>query len=189
MLIRLVRSTTDAFGPVAAPRRGRRGRAPAAEGTSTAEDAYRAFAPSVLGYLRGIGVAEPEDLLGDVFVQVARSIGTFRGDADQLRRWVFTVTRNCVVDDRRRRARRPVVERAAIPDGPVSSREAPDPSLVEALAALTPEQREVVGLRFIADLPLDEVSALTGRPTGAVKSMQHRALAQLARHLDPEEQR
>lgn len=157
------------------------------EGTSTAEDAYRALAPAVLGYLRGIGVAEPEDLLGDVFVQVARSIGTFRGDADQLRRWVFTITRNCLVDDQRRRTRRPAVDHVEIPDAAITAEDGPDPRLVAALAGLTPDQREVVGLRFIADLSLDEVADLTGRPVGAVKSMQHRALAQLARQLEPKE--
>ncbi len=55
-----------------------------------------------------------------------------------------------------------------------------------ALGRLTPDQREGVVLRFVADLALKEVAALTGRTEGAVKSMQHRALAQLARTLrDP----
>lgn len=156
------------------------------EGTGTAEDAYRVLAPSVLGYLRGIGVADPEDLLGEVFVQVARSVGGFRGDGDQLRRWVFVLARNCVVDEQRRRARRPPVTPDEVPEGAVEEAEGPDPQLVAALAELTEDQREVIGLRFIADLPLDAVAEVTGRPIGAVKSMQHRALAQLARRLRPE---
>lgn len=156
----------------------------AAADRSTADEAYRAFAPAVLGYLRGIAVAEPEDLLGDVFVQVARSIGGFRGDRDQLRRWVFVIARNCVVDDQRRRARRPRLAGDTVPDRPETVPDGPDPRLVTALSELTAEQREVVGLRFIADLPLEAVAEVTGRPVGAVKSMQHRALAQLARRLD-----
>ena len=69
---------------------------------------------------------------------------------------------------------------APAPEDPI------DPELVAALGRLTPDQREVVVLRFVADLPIEEVASLTGRTEGAVKSMQHRALAQLARTLrDP----
>lgn len=181
-----MRSAVDPGVGAPEPRRRRAVVTPPPEGTSTADDAYRALAPAVLGYLRGIGVAEPEDLLGDVFVQVARSIDGFRGDADQLRRWVFVVARNCLVDEERRRARRPPVGADRIPDRAVDADEGPDPRLVAALAELTPDQREVIGLRFIADLPLEAVAEVTGRPVGAVKSMQHRALAQLARRLDGE---
>jgi RNA polymerase sigma-70 factor (ECF subfamily) len=151
-----------------------------------AGDAYRRLAPSVLAYLRGQRVPEPEDLLGEVFVQVARSLPSFRGDGDEdLRRWVFTIARNRVIDDGRRRARRPPI--AAGSDAPdVAGRPSDDPfdrDLLEALAQLTAEQREVVTLRFVADLSLDDVAKITGQTTGAVKAMQSRALAQLARIL------
>lgn len=173
-------------GSNAPPPRGDLRAVSAPETRTTAEDVYREFAPAVLGYLRGSGVAEPEDLLGDVFVQVARSIGSFRGDPDGLRRWVFALTRNCMVDERRRRARRPEVEGPDVPDLAVGPDSGPDPHLVAALATLTAEQREVIGLRFVADLPLEDVAGLTGRPVGAVKSMQHRALARLATELGGE---
>ena len=68
-----------------------------------------------------------------------------------------------------------------MPDRPAPEAAEPfDPDLVAALGDLTPDQREVVVLRFVADLPLEAVAAITGRPVGAVKSLQHRALAQLA---------
>jgi len=54
-----------------------------------------------------------------------------------------------------------------------------DPVLRAALLALTVEQREVVGLRFVADLSLEDVAAVTGRTVGAVKSLQGRALENL----------
>jgi RNA polymerase sigma factor (sigma-70 family) len=148
-----------------------------------AGDAYRLLAPAVLGYLRGQGVEDPEDLMGEVFFQVSRSIGTFRGDTEDLRRWVFTIARNRAIDDRRRRARRPVAADVEVPDRATPPVELVDPELVDALAALTPDQREVVGLRFVADLSLDDVATITERPVGAVKSMQHRALGRLARTL------
>jgi RNA polymerase sigma factor (sigma-70 family) len=95
---------------------------------------------------------------------------------------LFAIARNRVIDDSRRRARRPRLADDEVPEVAARSPEAPiDERLLAALHQLTPEQREVVALRFIADLPLEDVAALTRRTTGAVKSMQHRALAQLAR--------
>lgn len=151
-----------------------------------AGDVYRELAPAVLGYLRAHGVADPEDALGEVFYQVARDLGRFRGDADALRRWVFSVAHNRMVDQHRRRAARPRVVDHEVPDRP-----APDPvavhlgdDLAAALRELTPEQREVVVLRFVADLSLEDVARITRRRVGAVKAMQHRALARLAELLE-----
>src|SRR5688572_9308341 len=128
-----------------------------------AADVYRELAPAVLGYLRAQRAPEPEDLLGEVFLQVARDLPRFRGDDDHLRRWVFTIAHHRLVDDRRRRAARPQHADAAVPDRP-----APDPAasrlddeLLAAIGLLTPEQREVVVLRFVADLPLAAVARIT----------------------------
>jgi RNA polymerase sigma-70 factor (ECF subfamily) len=151
-----------------------------------AADVYRQLAPAVLGYLRGQRVPEPDDLLGEVFVQVARSLPRYRGDGDEdLRRWVFTIARNRVIDDSRRRSRR--ARLSALDPTPEAGRPAEDPfdpDLLRAMRVLTPEQREVVALRFIADLSLEDVARITGRTTGAVKAMQARGLANLARVLD-----
>jgi RNA polymerase sigma-70 factor (ECF subfamily) len=161
-----------------------RRRARADAGTAVdAGEVYRALGPAVYGYLRGQRVEDPDDLLGEVFFQVARSLGSFTGDDDDLRRWVFTIARNRVVDDRRRRARRPRTVSSAPPDTIVLPDDDSSTDLVAMLGILTEEQREVIALRFIADLALEDVAEMTGRTVGAIKSMQHRALAQLARHL------
>ncbi len=152
-----------------------------------AAGAYRELAPAVLGYLRGQGVPEPEDVLSEVFLQVARSLPRFRGKDEELRRWVFAIARNRVIDDHRRRKARPTIDATEVPDvaGPEVA-EPVDLELIAALALLTPEQREIVVLRFVADLSLEDVGKLTKRSAGAVKAMQHRALAQLGRILsDP----
>ncbi len=148
---------------------------------------YRQHAPAVLGYLRGQGVPEPEDVLSEVFLQVARSLPRFPGTEAEVRAWVFTIARNRVIDGHRRRRVRPALSGTRPPDRPAPEPvDAIDPMLVAALGRLTPDQREVVGLRFVADLSLEEVASITGRSPGAVKSMQHRALDQLARILaDP----
>ena len=148
---------------------------------------YLRWAPAVRGYLRGQGVPDPDDVLSEVFLQVARSLPRFTGTDEEVRPWVFAIARNRVIDAHRRRAARPAVSATPVPEQVAPEREGPiDPELVAALGRLTPEQREVVVLRFVADLPVEEVASLTGRTEGAVKSMQHRALTQLARTLrDP----
>ena len=149
-----------------------------------AGDVYRALSPAVLGYLRAQRAPDPEDLLGEIFLQVARDIARFSGDDDSLRRWVFTVAHHRLVDERRRRARRPAAADDPLPDRPANPAAEPvDPELIAALGQLTPEQREVVVLRFIGDLPLEAVARITKRKVGAVKALQHRALEQLARIL------
>jgi RNA polymerase sigma-70 factor (ECF subfamily) len=148
---------------------------------------YRALAPAVLGFLRAQRVTDPEDVLGEVFLQVARDIKKVPSDDLAARRWVFAVARNRAIDDARRRSRRPTVTTWVLPDLPAQQSEQPiDPSLLIALDRLTPDQREVVLLRFVADLPLDAVAKITRRPLGAVKALQHRALTQLAKAVSRE---
>ncbi|MGN6693182.1 MAG: RNA polymerase sigma factor [Aquihabitans sp.] len=149
-----------------------------------AGEIYRTHGAAVRGYLRGQGVDDPDDLLGEVFFQVTRSLPQFEGDEDDLRRWLFTIARNRVIDAQRRRSRRPRTVALGSHDVEVAGPEEPHEELLAAMAALTDEQREVVALRFIADLPLEDVAHLTGRTVGAIKSMQHRALDQLAHRLD-----
>lgn len=155
----------------------------AGDGPDAAE-VYAALAPAVLGYLRAQRAAEPDDLLGEIFLQVVRDLPRFRGDDDARRRWVFTIAHHRLVDSRRHTGRRPALDGAPLPElrSPPPP-DPPDPDLLRALADLTDDQREVVALRFVADLSIDAVATLTGRSPGAVKSLQHRALATLAGRL------
>jgi len=161
--------------------------------TSTGADAgavYRQLVAAVLGYLRATGTPEPEDRLGDVFLQVARDLPSFRDrdDPEAVRRWVFTIARNRVVDAGRRSRRRPTTVPGEPPEheGPPATTESIDPDLVAGLRGLTTEQREVLALRFVADLTLEEVARLTGRSVGAVKALQHRALENLRAAVSPD---
>lgn len=154
------------------------------------EELYRHLGPAVLGYFRAQGVADPEDLLNEVFVQVIRDIGRFRGDDRKLRRWVFSIAHNRMIDHHRARRRRPQpggpdpdVALVGLADRDAVDERLVDPQLVLALARLSPAQREVVVLRFVADLSIADVSRITRRRPGAIKSLQGRALACLAELL------
>ncbi len=151
-------------------------------GRRDAEHVFRTLAGPVHGYLRASGAQECDDLLGDVFVDVTRSLARFDGDDDALRRWVFTIAHNRLVDERRRVERRRRL--APVAAAPSASQPEPfDPELEAALGQLTADQRDVIVLRFVADLPLDAVASLTGRNVSAVKALQHRALARLHAQL------
>lgn len=144
---------------------------------------YSDLAPAVLGYFRAQRMHDPEALTGDVFVAVTEQLGRFRGDDAALRRWVFTIAHHRRVDEIRRSARRPEVLTGEPASSPVRDAEPFDPALVSALERLTPEQREVVVLRYVADLSLGAVARITGKRAGAVKMLQARGLAALADQL------
>jgi RNA polymerase sigma factor (sigma-70 family) len=148
----------------------------------TPEEIYVAFAQRVVGFLRARGVADPEDAAGEVFLQVARDLRRFPDAQDEIavRRWVFTIARNRAIDAARRARRRPRSSDSQVPDQPaVPAAEPLDPTLVAALLRLTVDQREVIALRFVADLPIEDVARMTRRSVGATKALQHRALENL----------
>jgi RNA polymerase sigma factor (sigma-70 family) len=156
---------------------------------------YDSLSAPLLGYLRGRGARDPENLLGEVFLQLARGLSRFRGNEGALRGWAFMIARNRLVDERRNAARRRE-ERSG--QGGEDRVPAPDDVEDEALARvgetrvskllarLTPEQRDVLLLRVVGDLPLEEVGRIVGKRIGAVKQLQRRALASLRRELEIE---
>jgi RNA polymerase sigma factor (sigma-70 family) len=159
------------------------------------ERLYRDLAPGVVGYLRGHGSAEAEDVASDVFVAVVRGLPRFRGDERAFRSWVFAITHRRLMDERRRLARRghrpvdPAVLSAHLEDALVGDSEDEAIGRLEGasiLRTLTPDQRAVILLRVLADLPVAEVARILGKPEGAVKALQRRAVATLARQVERE---
>jgi RNA polymerase sigma factor (sigma-70 family) len=158
------------------------------------EAVYRDLSPAVLGYLRAQGAREPEDLTSETFVGVVRGLRRFRGDEGDFRSWVFSIAHRRLVDERRSRARRPAV---AIPPTEFPDRAGGDVEdeaaarmgarwVRDVVAQLTADQRDVLLLRILADLPVEDVARILDKTPGAVKSLQRRALLTLARHLDRE---
>ena len=153
----------------------------------TAEQAYEQLAPAVRGYFRGRGARDANDLTGDVFVSVTRSVGSFRGDAAALRRWVFTIAHHRLVDEFRRTQPDRHVWMAEVPDAPGADVAIADDELLQALAMLSDDQREVVVLRYVADLAVKDVARIVGKRQGAVKMLQARGLERLHELLQADE--
>jgi RNA polymerase sigma factor (sigma-70 family) len=156
------------------------------------ETLYRDLAPVVTGYLRLHGAVEPDDLASETFIGVFTGLAGFRGDEAGLRAWVFTIAHRRLLDDWRRRSRRPQL--AAEVTEPVDrvGGDVEDDVLgrigtaeVERLCGGLPaDQRSVLLLRILADLTVEQVSGVMGKSVASVKALQRRGLRTLRAELE-----
>jgi RNA polymerase sigma-70 factor (ECF subfamily) len=156
---------------------------------------YRELAPPVTGYLRASGAPDPEDLTAEVFLRVVQDLGRFDGDEAQFRSWVFVIAHHRLVDELRRLSRRAdttlLLESmyGPRPSGNVES-EAVDNLVTNEVAVIikrcAPDQREVLLLRVVAGLTLAETAEVLGKTLGAVKALQRRGVAAIAREISRE---
>ena len=153
---------------------------------------FDALQPSLLRYLRWEEPGAADDLAGETWLAMAEHIGDFTGGEAALRAWMFSVARRRLADHRRRGARRRTqpVAPSELPEAPGGA----DPAdlVVEALSAqqaidhlvarLGREQAEVVVLRVVAGLSVEDVARILGKRPGTVRVIQHRALRRLGRN-------
>lgn len=155
---------------------------------------FESLSRPVAGYLRALGAPEPDELTNDVFLRVFTNLGRFEGGEDRFRSWVFTIAHHRLIDDRRRLQRRPVTNgfRAIAEEagGGVGDVEEEAMGNLGAewvhtvIAALAPDQREVLLLRVVADLTVEQIAEVVGKTPGAVKALQRRALGALRQRLE-----
>lgn len=132
-----------------------------------------------------------EELVSEVFLRIVESIRSFhlpdRSQARVFSGWIFRIAYTRLVDYYRQQKRQSVELDESLP-APHSAEEIVGRALEHeelraAILRLTPEQQQVVILRFIERLSTEEVATITGQTVGAVKAMQHRALNTIARLL------
>jgi RNA polymerase sigma factor (sigma-70 family) len=156
------------------------------------EELWRALSPRVAAYIRSRGVASVDDATSEVFLGVFSGLAHFVGDGDAFRSWLFTLAHHKSVDAFRR------IRPESAYDSYNDNRTTPSAEdsvtdrmlaapLEAALARLPATQREVLVLRVVGQLSVDEVSAIMGRSPGSVRQMQKRAIASLRRLLDADE--
>ena len=155
-------------------------------------EVYEDLAPDVLRYFRARGAHEPEDLLGETFLQIVRSLRSFEGGERDFRAWVFTIARTRLIDQERRRARRPthpvppedLVRLGAVGDAEQDAlRSLAEQRVRLVLETLTPDQRDVLLLRILADLTVEQVARVLGKRPGAVKALQARGVEAFRRAM------
>ena len=127
-----------------------------------------------------------QDCVQDVFVRIWRNISTFdyRGDGS-FTAWLYTIANHVVISYVRTHKRMqhvPLTPDLALAD----TRHADTASTIvdrlwvrDAIRHLTPEQQQVITLKFFAGLSHAEIATAVGRTEGAVKALQHRALTRL----------
>lgn len=155
------------------------------------DELFHGWNARLTGFVRARGVEDVQAVVNDVFMNAFRALGSFEGDDDAFRAWLFRIARNRVIDEVRREGRRPQTTELRPEAEPMggdvqadADRRFSDERVLELLAHLTDEQSEVLTLRFVADLTIDQIASATGRRRGAVKQLQRRALRRLERLLE-----
>lgn len=157
---------------------------------------YEAYQQPLYRYIyRQVGSVEAaRDLTSEVFSRFLQAVKNGTGPTQQLKAWLFRVGHNTVVDYYRRQQHRnhlPLDNVLIYADtDPVRSAELNiDADRVRlALTRLTPDQRQVISLKFFAGFTNKEVAEVLDKPVGAVKALQHRAIVALQRELLPVEE-
>ena len=140
-------------------------------------------------YRRVGNVETAQDLAADVFKRLLRALHQGQSPKREIRAWLYRTAHNLVIDHYRRQQHR---QHLPLYDGVVSTEDNPERTvelhiqadiLRTAIQELTPDQQQVITLKFLEGFKNQEVATILNKPVGAVKSLQHRALAALQRQL------
>jgi RNA polymerase sigma-70 factor (ECF subfamily) len=155
----------------------------------TLAEIYDCYSPGLYAYaMRLLGDAcLAEDCVSETFSRFLKALHARQGPETHLQAYLYRIAHNWITDHYRRV---PVFDldeelRAADEAGPEGQvdRRLQQERVRGALRLLTPDQRQVVILRFLEGWDNDEVAAAVQKPSSAVRALQHRALASLRRWL------
>jgi len=141
-------------------------------------------------YLKVGNQAEAEDLTQEVFVKALEAIGSYKWRNSPFASWLFRIAHNRVVDYFRKQGK---VEKVVLEDditlvsesnpALTAERQLEIEELINKVKKLPPAQREVISLRFGAELSTAEVAKVLGKNTGTVKALQYNAIVALRKML------
>ncbi|MBQ3278406.1 MAG: RNA polymerase sigma factor [Clostridia bacterium] len=152
------------------------------------EQIYLEYRKKVMGYIRARirSFADAEDLCEDVFEKIQRKLGDFDESKASLNTWVFTITRNTVIDYFRRSKPSEELDENLSDDSEVDEGVLQNETLGElasALQALPEEMRAIIVLRYYDGKPLTEIAEIMGLSYGAVKLRHQSALVRLRKGM------
>jgi RNA polymerase sigma-70 factor (ECF subfamily) len=157
------------------------------------EAVYRALAPRLARYARGLVGQDAEDVAAEAWLQIVRDLGRFDGDWDAFRGWAARILRNRAIDHLRAQSRRPastssldaVLDVAGLEDTAGAVEELISTGrAIELIASLPPDQAEAVLLRAVVGLDSKSAAGVLGKRPGAVRVAAHRGLKALAARLE-----
>ncbi|MBN2388307.1 MAG: sigma-70 family RNA polymerase sigma factor [Anaerolineales bacterium] len=157
-------------------------------------EAYDRYSPALYRYaLRRLGDPElAEECVAETFSRLLQALRHERGPRDHLQAYLYRTAHNWIVDHYRRQPPAPL----ALDDDLPGQEETPEEAarrhlrqghLRQALQELTPDQQQVISLKYLEGWENEAIARVLARPVGAVKSLQHRALAHLQRLLKDED--
>ena len=135
---------------------------------------------------------DAEDLTTQTFLKMLEAIGRFRWQAVPFSAWLFRIAHNLAMDHFRARRRVQVQTEDELPELPELEESSAEEQAMHSIGQagmmalierLSAEQRQVLTLKFLFGFANAEVAGILGKTEGAVKSLQHRALASLQKHV------
>jgi RNA polymerase sigma-70 factor (ECF subfamily) len=133
---------------------------------------------------------DAEDLTTQTFLKMLESIGRFRWQSAPFSAWLFRIAHNLAMDHFRARRRwQPEEDVPEVPglEEPSAELQAMQSigrqSMMELIEGLSPEQQQVLTLKFVFNFPNADVATVLQKTEGAIKSLQHRALASLQKQI------
>ncbi|HYQ10398.1 MAG TPA: sigma-70 family RNA polymerase sigma factor [Gaiellaceae bacterium] len=137
---------------------------------------------------------DAEDLTTQTFLKMLEKIGSFKWQSAPFSAWLFRIAHNLAMDHFRARRRWQPEEEVPEPPGeeePSAELAAMQTigreSMLKLIERLSPEQQQVLTLKFVFNLPNAEVGAILDKTEGAIKSLQHRALVSLQKQIQQQE--
>jgi len=156
-------------------------------------DIYDLYSPGLYRYaMRLLGdVDTAEECVAETFSRFLQVLKAGKGPRDFVQAYLYRMAHNWITDLFRRERPSEELKDDLLPDanqGPEESTESKisQAQLREALHQLTPDQQQVILLKYIEDWDNEVIARTLKKPIGAVKSLQHRALARLQRILNEE---
>jgi RNA polymerase sigma-70 factor (ECF subfamily) len=156
------------------------------------EELYLIHFDRIYGYLHmTVGTKhDAEDLTTQTFLKMLESIGKFRWQSAPFSAWLFRIAHNLAMDHFRAGRRWQPEEEVPEPPGEeepsaelAAMRTIGRESMLKLIERLSPEQQQVLTLKFVFNLPNAEVAAILDKTEGAIKSLQHRALVSLQKQI------
>ncbi len=161
----------------------------AAEEMEAFRQFYDRHAPRVLAYVRSLGRSREasEDVVQEVFLQVWRRASTYRPDRGDVAGWLYTMTRNKIVDLWRRLPAGALQSSeeslAALSERPEAEHHVVSISIHKALGDLKADQRQALELAYFGGLTYEETAARLKLPLGTLKSRIRAGLARMRETL------
>lgn len=127
-----------------------------------------------------------EDVVANVFLKAWKAAASYRQGSRSYRRWLFAIARNEMVDQWRRNKDMLSIDGLELADRSTDESERPPvdhATVLSAMAKLTPEQREVVVMRFFSEYSHAEIGRALGKREGAVRAQLLRALRQMRKAM------